>query len=116
MGLFDAIKGLFNPEIISRYEEIVSSHSEAYRRWKGRQHYTALSSSVNTSPTYNDKYYIATHRDEILLVEKEIAEEKAFQKRKKMSPSNYRKTMQKDMAQENKALLEQMEKLLNVTF
>lgn len=41
---------------------------------------------------------------------------KAFQKRKKMSPSNYRKTMQKDMAQENKALLEQMEKLLNVTF
>ena len=82
MGLFDAIKGFLNPEIISRYEEIVSSHSEAYRRWKGRQHYTTLSSSVNTSPTYNDKYYIATHRDEILQVEKEIAEEKAFQRRK----------------------------------
>lgn len=82
MGLLDAIKGFLNPEIISRYEEIVSSHSEAYRRWRGRQHYTSLSSSVNTSPTYNDKYYIATHRDEILQVEKEIAEEKAFQKRK----------------------------------
>lgn len=82
MGFLDGLKGFLNPEIISQYEDIIRYHSEAYRRWKGRLHYTALSSSVNTSPTYNDKYYIATHRNEILQVEKEIAEEKAFQKRK----------------------------------
>lgn len=82
MGFLDGLKGFLNPEIISQYEDIIRYHSEAYRRWKGRLHYTALSSSVNTSPTYNDKYYIATHRNEILQVEKEIAEEKVFQKRK----------------------------------
>lgn len=82
MGLFDAIKGILNPEIISTYEEIINSHSEAFRRWKGRQIVGTFSSTYNFSPSYNDKYYIATHKSEILRVEQEIAEEKAFEKRK----------------------------------
>ena len=47
MGLFDAIKGILNPEIISTYEEIINSHSEAFRRWKGRQIVGTFSSTYN---------------------------------------------------------------------
>ncbi len=82
MGLFDSIKGLFNPEIISTYEELINCHSEAFRRWKGQQIVGTFSSMFEFSPTYNDKYFIATHKSEILSVEREIAEEKAFEIRK----------------------------------
>lgn len=82
MGLFDSIRGALNPDIISKYNYIVSNHKEAFEKWRGRQIVGTLSELFWHKPTYNDKYYIATHESEILRVEQEIAEEKAFLMRK----------------------------------
>ena len=82
MGLFDAISGVFNPDIISTYNDIINNHAEAFQRLKGRQIVGTLSELFWHKPTYKDKKYIAQHKHEILLVEAEIEEEKAYQKRR----------------------------------
>lgn len=83
MGLFDAISGALNPDIISTYNDIINNHSEAFQRWKGRQIVGTLSELFWYKPTFQDKKYIAQHKNEILQVENEILEEKAFEKRRK---------------------------------
>ena len=37
MGVFDSILGFLNPEVISTYNDLVNNHSEAFRRWRGKQ-------------------------------------------------------------------------------
>lgn len=82
MGLLDSILGVFNPDVISKYNNIVNNHPEAFRRWKGRQIVGTLSQYFDFEPTYSDKSYIASHEKEILAFETIIAEEKAFEKRR----------------------------------
>lgn len=82
MGLLDNILGAFNPDVISKYRNIVNNHPEAFRRWKGRQIVGTLSQYFDFEPTYSDKSYIASHEREILAFETIIAEEKAFEKRR----------------------------------
>lgn len=83
MGLFDSILGVFNPDVISKYKNLVNNHPEAFRRWKGKQIVGTLSQCFDFEPTYSDKSYIASHEKEILAFEAIIAEEKAFEKRRK---------------------------------
>lgn len=82
MGLFDSILGVFNPDVISKYKNLVNNHPEAFRRWKGKQIVGTLSQCFDFEPTYSDKSYIASHEKEILAFEAIIAEEKAFEKRR----------------------------------
>ena len=82
MGLLDSILGVFNPDVISKYKNIVNNHPEAFRRWKGRQIVGTLSQNFDFAPTYSDKSYIVSHEREILAFETIIAEEKAFEKRR----------------------------------
>ncbi len=82
MGIFDSILGFLNPEVISTYNDLVNNHSEAFRRWQGKQIVGTLSSYFDFRPTYNDKLYVVNHKKEILDFEKIIAEEKAYAKRK----------------------------------
>lgn len=84
MGLFDVISGVLNPDIISTYNDIVNNHAEAFQTWKGRQIVGTFSELFWYKPTYQDKKYVAQHRTEILQVENEILEEKAFKKRRKL--------------------------------
>ena len=82
MGVFDSILGFLNPEVISTYNDLVNNHSEAFRRWRGKQIVGTLSSCFDLRPTYNDKLYVVNHKKEILDFEKIIAEEKAYDKRR----------------------------------
>lgn len=82
MGLFDSILGVFNPDVISKYKNLINNHPEAFRRWKGKQIVGTLSQCFDFEPTYSDKSYIASHEKEILAFEAIIAEEKAFEKRR----------------------------------
>lgn len=78
MGLFDIIKGAFNPETIATYNDLINNHNEAFRRWRGKQIVGTFSECFDFQPTFADKQYIANHRDDILAFEKIIAEEKAY--------------------------------------
>ena len=55
MGLFDSILGVFNPDVISKYKNLVNNHPEAFRRWKGKQIVGTLSQCFDFEPTYSDK-------------------------------------------------------------
>lgn len=83
MGIFDSIRGLLNPEIIATYNDMVNNHSEAFRRWRGKQLVGTFSTFFDIQPTYSDKEYVANHKNDILAFEKIIAEEKAFNSRRK---------------------------------
>ena len=82
MGIFDSILGFLNPEVISTYNDLVNNHSEAFRRWRGKQIVGTLSNCFDLRPSYNDKLYVVNHKKEILDFEKIIAEEKAYAKRR----------------------------------
>lgn len=82
MGIFDSIRGFLNPEIIAAYNDMVNNHSEAFRRWRGKQLVGTFSTLFDIQPTYSDKEYVANHRNDILAFEKIIAEEKAFNSRR----------------------------------
>ena len=84
MGIFDSILGFLNPEVISTYNDLVNNHSEAFRRWQGKQIVGTLSSYFDFRPTYNDKLYVVNHKKEILDFEKIIAEERRMPSVSKM--------------------------------
>lgn len=79
MGIFDSIRGFLNSEIIATYNDMVNNHTEAFRRWRGKQLVGTFSGLFDIQPTYSDKQYVANHKNDILAFEKIIAEEKAFQ-------------------------------------
>ena len=82
MGIFDSIRGFFNSEIIATYNDMVNNHTEAFRRWRGKQLVGTFSELFDIRPTYSDKEYVANHKNDILAFEKIIAEEKAFNSRR----------------------------------
>lgn len=78
MSIFDKIMSILNSDIISTYNEIVASHGYAFRIWKSRQPREKFSTSYtqnNALPLYKDKYFIATHKNEILGIERKIKED-----------------------------------------
>ena len=78
MSIFDKIMSILNSGIISTYNEIVTSHAYAFRIWKSRQPREKFSTSYtqnNALPLYKDKYFIATHKNEILGIERKIKED-----------------------------------------
>lgn len=78
MSIFDKIMSILNSDIISTYNEIVTSHAYAFRIWKSRQPREKFSTSYtrnNALPLYKDKYFIATHKNEILGIERKIKED-----------------------------------------
>lgn len=82
MGIFDSIRGFLNSEIIATYNDMVNNHTEAFRRWRGKQLVGTFSGLFDIQPTYSDKEYVANHKNDILAFEKIIAEEKAFNSRR----------------------------------
>ena len=82
MGIFDSIRGFLNSEIIATYNDMVNNHTEAFRRWRGKQLVGTFSELFDIRPTYSDKEYVANHKNDILAFEKIIAEEKAFNSRR----------------------------------
>lgn len=84
MRFFDIILGIFHPQVITTYKDILKCHKEAFNRWIDAQSVYTFSAGFASHPTFKEKQYITNHFHEILKYEEVINEEKAANNRRNM--------------------------------